>query len=68
MTQPGATVGQRTFCVVSGAAFVVKDSSVERTVDGTTLYLCCEACAKYFDAHRDQVLAARGIGGGALSP
>jgi hypothetical protein len=61
VVQPGAEVGQKTFCVVSGAAFEVQASSVRREVDGKPVYLCCEACAGYFDAHRDQVVAARGL-------
>jgi copper chaperone CopZ len=59
--QPGAQVGQRTLCLVSGAAFEVEKSSVHREVDGRPVYLCCESCAEYFDAHRDQVLALRGF-------
>lgn len=59
--QPHAKAGQRTFCPVSGAAFQVKADSVHREVNGVTVYLCCEACAGYFDAHRDRVVAARGL-------
>lgn len=59
--QPGARVGQRTFCPVSGAAFDVTESSIHREVAGKTIYLCCEGCAAYFDAHREQVLAVRGL-------
>jgi YHS domain-containing protein len=39
----------------------VKDASPYRDVNGKRLYFCCESCASYFDAHRDQVLALRGI-------
>lgn len=61
MIQPGVKLGQRTFCPVSGAAFVVKDSSLHREINGVPVYFCCESCAAYFDTHRDQVVAARGL-------
>ena len=61
MIQPGVKVGQRTFCPVSGAAFVVTDASPHRDVGGAPIYLCCDACAEYFDAHRATVIAVRGL-------
>ena len=59
--QPGAQVGQYVYCLVSGAVFQVKDASQRVEVNKKTLYLCCEACARYFAQHRDSVLALRGL-------
>ncbi len=61
VAQPGALVGQRTYCPVSGVAFVIKATSAHRTVGDKTLYFCCETCAAYFTANQAQILAARGI-------
>ena len=58
-TQPGAQIGQRTYCPVSGVAFEVKQASARRIVGSTTFFFCCESCATYFSAHQDAVLAAR---------
>lgn len=60
--QPGAVLGDVVFCPVSGAVFRVNEGAQRREVLGKTLYFCCASCAAYFDAHRDEVLAARGIG------
>jgi YHS domain-containing protein len=62
VAQPGAKVGQTVYCPVSGAVFEVKESSRRVDLDGKPLYLCCEACARYFAANREQVLALRGLG------
>jgi copper chaperone len=59
--QPGAQAGERVYCPVSGAVFVVKESSVRAEVNGKTLYLCCDGCARYFAQNRDRVLALRGL-------
>lgn len=59
--QPGAAVGQRTYCPVSGAVFTVEAEHAHAEVDGRTLWFCCPACAEYFEAHRDEVTEARGI-------
>jgi hypothetical protein len=59
--QPGAVMGGKTYCLVSGVVIDVKPSSPHRTVDGTTVFFCCESCATYFDGHRDHVLALRGV-------
>jgi len=59
--QPGARVGQYVYCPVSGAVFQIKDTSPHTEVSGKTLYLCCEACARYFAQNRDRVLALRGL-------
>jgi len=61
MQQPGADVGTRVFCPVSGVAFKVKEDSAERNLDGHPVYFCCNQCAGYFDQHRDTVLSRRGI-------
>jgi YHS domain-containing protein len=49
------------YCPVSGAVFQVKESSRSADLDGSPLYLCCEACARYFAENRDRVLALRGL-------
>jgi hypothetical protein len=59
--QPGVAPGIVTYCPVSGAVFEVSASRPSRTVDGLTLYFCCDACAAYFDEHKAEVLARRGI-------
>lgn len=59
--QPGAAVGDLAYCPVSGAVFRVIGASARREVNGTSLYFCCESCASYFSAHRDEVLAQRGL-------
>jgi YHS domain-containing protein len=65
--QPGATVGQRTYCPVSGAVFTVEATHPHAEVDGQTLHFCCPACAEYFEAHRDEVMEARGMQRGAAA-
>ncbi len=59
--QPTAQIGQLTYCPVSGVVFRVEPSSPHRDVGGKPLYFCCEACADYFSAHADRVLALRGL-------
>ena len=59
--QPGARLGQRIYCPVSGVVFEVKESTPRRDVNGQLLYFCCEACAQYFDGHRERILALRGL-------
>jgi hypothetical protein len=59
--QPGASVGDETYCPVSGAFFRVEVSHPHRDADGRRFYFCCDGCASYFDAHTHEVLAARGI-------
>lgn len=61
VAQPGAVVGDRTYCPVSGAVFEVDADHPHVEVDRHTLWFCCAACARYFAAHRDAVLDARGI-------
>jgi len=61
VAQPGAQPGQVVYCPVSGAVFRIKDTSPRADVHGKTLYLCCEACARYFAQNRDRVLALRGL-------
>jgi YHS domain-containing protein len=57
--QPGAKVGDLTYCPVSGAVFEVKETSGKTDVDGKTYYFCCDNCAKQFMATRDEVLKKR---------
>ena len=59
--QPGAKVGDYTYCIVSGAVFQVKESHVHTNVNGKTVYFCCEGCARYFEANRQRVLEQRGL-------
>ncbi len=59
--QPGAKPGQYAYCPVSGAVFLIKESSPRADVNGKSPYLCCEGCARYFAGNRDRVLALRGI-------
>jgi copper chaperone len=59
VAQPGARVGEVVYCPVSGAVFVVKDSSPRAEVDGKTLYVCCDGCARFFAQNRARVLALR---------
>lgn len=61
IAQPGATVGQRTYCPVSGAVFEIEGEHPHVDVDGRTLWFCCAGCAAYFETHREEVLAARGM-------
>ena len=61
LVQPGAVIGQRVYCLISGVVFEVKPTSVQRVVGGKTLYFCCEACAQYFTANQARILALRGI-------
>ena len=61
VAQPGAELGQLVYCPVSGAVFRIKDTSPRADVHGKTLYLCCDACARYFAQNRDRVLALRGL-------
>ncbi|PYQ52967.1 MAG: hypothetical protein DMF78_10150 [Acidobacteria bacterium] len=61
VAQPGARPGQYVYCPVSGAVFRIKDSSPRADVHGKTVYLCCDACARYFAQNRDRVLALRGL-------
>jgi YHS domain-containing protein len=47
---------------VSGVPFVI-DAESPRIQDGeTTYYFCCASCLGYFQAHRQDVLAKRGLG------
>ena len=61
VAQPGAQPGQWVYCPVSGAVFRIKDTSPKADVHGKTLYICCDACARYFAQNRDRVLALRGL-------
>jgi hypothetical protein len=61
IAQPGAEPGQYTYCPVSGAVFLIKETSQRTDVNGKPVYLCCEACARYFAENRDGVLAQRGL-------
>lgn len=62
VTQPGAAIGQRTYCPVSGAVFAIEASHPHVDVGGQRLWFCCASCAEYFEGHRERVLRGRGIG------
>jgi YHS domain-containing protein len=57
--QPNAKAGQKTYCPVSGVAFQISASSIKRTIDGKTIFFCCEGCAGFFDVNRDRVNLTR---------
>ena len=59
--QPGAKVGDYTYCLVSGAEFQIKESHFHAELDGKTVYFCCEGCSRFFSANREKVLASRGL-------
>ena len=61
LVQPGAKLGDYTYCLVSGAVFQVKESHFHAEVGGKTVYFCCEGCSRYFAANRDRVLTMRGV-------
>lgn len=61
VAQPDAEPGQHVYCPVSGAVFRIKEANPRADVNGRTLYLCCDACARYFAQNRDRVLALRGL-------
>jgi len=61
VAQPNASVGDRTYCPVSGVVFEVKATSLRRELNGRSLFFCCAGCAAYFDAFRERVVAARGL-------
>jgi hypothetical protein len=55
------SLGERTYCPVSGVVFEVKETSPVRSVSGRPVYFCCEKCAMYFSEHGEQVSGARGL-------
>ena len=59
VVEPGAKIGDLTYCPVSGAVFRIKESTQRVDVHGKTLYLCCEGCARYFAQNQERVLALR---------
>jgi hypothetical protein len=59
IVQPGARVGQRTYCPVSGVVFTVTDTSPREEIAGRSIYVCCAACAQYFVANRARIVALR---------
>ncbi len=61
IAQPGVSIGQRTYCPVSGAVFEVTEEHPHVDVEGQRLWFCCGGCAEYFEAHREEVLRARAI-------
>ena len=61
VVQPGAQPGQYVYCLVSGAVFQIKNSSLRSDVHGRTVYFCCANCARYFAQNRDRILALRGL-------
>src|SRR2546422_1006391 len=61
VVQAGAQPGQDVYCLVSGAVFQIKNSSLRADVHGKTVYFCCANCARYFAQNRDRVLDLRGL-------
>jgi len=61
VAQPAATLGQRTYCPVSGAVFTIDAERPHVDVGGHAIYFCCAACASYFEAHRSAIVDARGL-------
>jgi YHS domain-containing protein len=61
IVQPGAKPGDYVYCPVSGAVFQVQESSRRADLAGQTLYVCCEACARYFAQNRERVMELRGM-------
>lgn len=59
-SQPGAAQGDEVYCPVSGVVLRIKDSTPRADLNGKTVYVCCDGCLRYFQAHRDRVLALRG--------
>ncbi|WP_394843293.1 hypothetical protein LZC95_40370 [Pendulispora brunnea] len=57
--QPDAKLGDSTRCPVSGAAFQITETTLQRSYRGRPVYLCCSGCARYFDAHAEAVALAR---------
>jgi copper chaperone len=66
--QPGVARGQKAYCPVSGVVLQVKRTTFKREAGGKTFYVCCEGCARYFDAKRERVLALRGLSALAAAP
>ena len=61
VVQPGASVGDTTYCPVSGAVFRIDETHPHAPLGDRSLYFCCAGCATYFEEHRAEVLSARGI-------
>jgi len=59
-SQPGAAIGEDVYCPVSGVVLRIKDSTPRADLNGKTVYVCCDGCLRYFQAHRERVLALRG--------
>lgn len=60
--QPGAAVGQKVYCPVSGVVLHIQESTPSVPVEGKPVYVCCEGCARYLAANTDRVIALRGMG------
>ena len=63
VVQPGAALGDTTYCPVSGAVFRIEETHPHASVGDHELWFCCAGCATYFEAHRTEVLRARGMEG-----
>jgi hypothetical protein len=60
--QPGVKAGEKTYCLVSGVVITAgAEGKPSRKTGKHELWFCCAACAGYFDANRDKVLALRGL-------
>jgi YHS domain-containing protein len=59
-SQPGAAPGDEVYCPVSGVILRIKDSTPKADLSGKPVYVCRDGCLRYFQAHRERVLALRG--------
>jgi hypothetical protein len=60
--QPGVEPGQQTYCLVSGVVITAgAELKPARDAGPHKVWFCCEACAQFFDANRERILAARRI-------
>ena len=57
--QPGAKLGEETYCPVSGVVFAVSEATPVRTYEGGEYHFCCPACAAHFDQHASKIVATR---------
>jgi YHS domain-containing protein len=59
VAQPGASVGQRVYCPVSGVVLEVTAQGAHRDRPDGRWYFCCEPCAVYFTRNEQAIRAAR---------
>lgn len=61
VSQPGAAIGQKVYCPVSGVLFEVTSESAKIDSASGPIFACCQGCAQYLSNDRERVLALRGI-------